>query len=231
MWLERLRIGWKMAGYSKGNETKRKFVLSTYAKLCQGDASTLTVRDLSRENNCSVAALYKHFDSLEYLITVASVRFLDEYMREYARILDDGTDFLQVYLDVWELFNHYAFARPDIYYRLFWGEDNSIFGNAFQDYFELFPFPGSEKYTAHYYTLLFNENIQERDFMMLRRIESAGQITGEDAWFFSYTNPLIAGGLLKDAVAMGEERRREQERLCNRLIRENMAHAKKTEQA
>ena len=166
-------------------EQERLRVILSYAKLCQGDASTLTVRDLSRENNCSVAALYKHFDSLEYLITVASVRFLDEYMREYAKILDDGTDFLKVYLDVWELFNHYAFARPDIYYRLFWGEDNSIFGNAFQDYFELFPFHGSEKYTAHYYTLLFNENIQERDFMMLRRIESAGQITGEDAWLLA----------------------------------------------
>lgn len=211
-----------MAVYSKGNETKKRFILLTYQKLCSEDASSLTVRDLARENGCSPAALYKHFDSLEYLITVASVRFLDGYMREYANLLDSDKDFLEIYIQGWELFDKHAFHRPDIYYRLFWGEDNSIFGNAFQDYFELFPFKGSEKYTAHYYTLLFNENLQERDFMMLRRLENMGRITGEDAWYFSHTNPLIARGLIQNAMSMEEEERTEQELLCNRLIRKNM---------
>ena len=210
-----------MAVYSKGNETKKRFVILTYNKLCEKKASELTVRDLARENGCSAAALYRHFESLEYLIAVASVRFLDGYMRRYAGLLDSDKDDLDIYIEGWELFDHYAFERPDIYYRLFWGTDNGVFGAAFQDYFELFPFKGSEKYTAYYYTLLFNENMQERDFMALRRLENARRIGSENALFCSYTNPLIAKGLIMSAMDQDEEGRRRQEQLCNRLIRQN----------
>ena len=211
-----------MAVYNKGNETKRRFVMLTYQKLQETDASNLTVRDLARENGCSAAALYKHFDSLEYLITVASVRFLDEYMKQYANLLDSEQDFRDIYIQGWELFNEYAFDRPDIYYRLFWGKDNSIFGSAFEDYFELFPFKGSEKYTAQYYTLMFDENIQERDFMMLRQIRNSGCIDDEDALYFSYTNPLIVRGLLNDSMKLDKPERKKQMELCNKLLRKNM---------
>ena len=210
-----------MAVYSKGNETKKRFVMLTYHKLCEKKASEITVRDLARENGCSAAALYRHFESLEYLIAVASVRFLDEYMRQYASLLDSDRDLLEIYIEGWELFNQYAFARPDIYYRLFWGTDNGVFGAAFQDYFELFPFKGSEKYTAYYYTLLFNENMQERDFIVLRRLENARRISSEDALFCSYTNPLIVKGLIMTAMDLDPKGRKEQEQLCNRLIRQN----------
>ncbi len=210
-----------MANYNKGNETRKKFILITYQKLCSEDASSLTVRSLAKELGCSAAALYKHFDSLEYLIAVASIRFLDEYMRQYANLLDSDKEFLEIYIQGWELFDHYAFARPDIYYRLFWGEDNSIFGPAFQDYFELFPFKGSEKYTAHYYTLLFNENLQERDYMMLRRLENMGYLNSDNALFLSYTNPLIARGLIQDARTADDEKRNQLRQLCDRLIRSN----------
>lgn len=211
-----------MAVYNKGNETKRRFVMLTYQKLQTTDASNLTVRDLAKENGCSAAALYKHFDSLEYLITVASVRFLDEYMKQYANLLDSEQDFRDIYIQGWELFNEYAFDRPDIYYRLFWGKDNSIFGSAFEDYFELFPFKGSEKYTAQYYTLLFDENIQERDYMMLRHIQNSGYIDNEEALYFSYTNPLIVRGLLSDSMKMEKPERKKQMELCNKLLRKNM---------
>ncbi len=211
-----------MAVYNKGIETKKKFIELTYAKLCEKEASELTVRDLAKENGCSAAALYRYFDGLEYLITVASVRFLDEYMQRYAELLDSDQDFREIYIRGWELFDSYAFQRPDIYHRLFWGTENSIFSAAFQDYFELYPFKGSEKYTAHYYTLLFNENIQERDFMVLRRMENMKLLKDEDARFFSYTNPLIARGLVEEAITAGKEERHELERLCNQLIRKNM---------
>lgn len=210
-----------MALYDKGIETKKRFIILTYNKLCEKKASELTVRDLARENGCSAAALYRHFESLDYLIAVASVRFLDEYMRQYANLLDSDRDLMEIYIAGWELFNHYAFDRPDIYYRLFWGTDNGVFGAAFQDYFELFPFKGSEKYTAYYYTLLFNENMQERDFIVLRRLENAKRISSRNALFCSYTNPLISKGLIMTAMDLDAEGRKEQEQLCNRLIREN----------
>ena len=211
-----------MAVYNKGNETKKRIVMFTYNKLLTTNASELTVRDLARGIGCSAAALYKHFDSLEYLITVASVRFMDGYMKQYANLMDSEMDFREIYIRGWELFNSYAFDRPDIYYRLYWGKENSVFGSAFQDYFELFPFKGSEKYTAQYYILLFDENMQKRDHMMLRQLENRGYITSEDAMYFSYTNPLIVRGLLRDSMKMEKKERAEMEQLCNKLIRKNM---------
>ncbi len=211
-----------MAVYAKGIETKKRFILSTYRKLLVQDSSEISVRKLAEENGCSVAALYKHFESLDYLIAVASIRFLDEYMVEYGKLMDMEKDPLSIYIEGWELFNHYAFQRPDIYYRLFWGDGNSIFENAFQDYFELFPVAGPEKYAAYYYTLLFDEDMQNRDFVVLRRIVNMDLITDEDAYYYSWTNPLIVKGLLASAMKEKEDKRNELKEICNRLIRRNM---------
>lgn len=211
-----------MAGYNKGNETKKRFIMLMYKKLCEQDASTLTVRDLAHQNGCSAAALYRHFESLEYLIVTASVRFLDEYMKEYAKLLDADENLLSIYIEGWELFNRYAFDRPDVYYRLFWGKDNCVFGNAVQEYFELFPFTGSEKYTAHYYTLLFNENMQERDFLMLRRVENMGLLAGDDAAYYSKSNTLLVKGMLSECMNKTKEERKKAELECNKLIKRNM---------
>ena len=211
-----------MAVYAKGIETKKRFILSTYHKLLVQDSSEISVRKLAEENGCSIAALYKHFESLDYLIAVASIRFLDEYMVEYGKLMDTDKDLLTIYVEGWELFNRYAFQRPDIYYRLFWGTGNSIFENAFQDYFELFPIIGSEKYTAYYYTLLFEDDMQNRDFIMLRRIANMNLISDDDAHYYSWTNPLLVKGLLDCAMKENADRRKELENTCNQLIRRNM---------
>lgn len=212
-----------MATYVKGIETQKQLVMLTYEKLCNQDASSITVRDIAKEKGCSAAAIYRHFESLEYLIVIASARFLHEYMIQYAKLMDnEELPYLEMYIQGWELFNHYAFERPDIYYRLFWGSDNRVFSDALQDYFELFPFDGSEKYMAYFYTLMFNDDMEARDLLMLRRAENEQLITGEDAVYFSKTNPLISKGMLLDSMNKSLEERREIEKICNGLIRKNM---------
>ncbi len=211
-----------MAIYVKGNETKKRIILYTYNKLREQEASTFTARGIAKDCGCSAAALYRHFDSLDYLLVVASIRFLDDYLTEYARILDSGDDILKIYLDGWKLFNSYAFDRPDIYYPLFWGEKNSVFSSAFQDYFELFPFDGSSEYTALYYTLLFNNDMQERDTVMLRRVENAGYLHGREVEFYSWSNTLIVRGLIQEAIGCSEEERSKKRKLCSWLIVTNM---------
>lgn len=211
-----------MANYVKGNETKKRIVLCTYRKLCEQEASALTARGIAKECGCSAAALYRHFENFDYLLVIASIRFLDDYLTDYARLLDSGKSILEIYIEGWELFNEYAFQRPDIYYPLFWGEENSVFSSAFQEYFELFPIDGSKEYTAYYYTLLFNSDMQERDSVMLRRVENSGAIHGKEREYFSYSNTLIARGLIQEAIGCTEEERIEKKELCNWLMRSNM---------
>jgi hypothetical protein len=105
---------------------------------------------------------------------------------------------------------------------LFWGEYNNEFANAMQEYFELFPFSGSEKYPAFYYTMLFSDNIRERDFFMLHRAVNRKLLAEEDAMYFSKTNPLIVKGMLSECITLGVEARKLAEAECNFLLEKNL---------
>lgn len=211
-----------MAVYTKGKETKRQIVDLTYHLLRDRDAASITVREIADAQGCSPAAIYRHFESFDALISVASVRFLHEYMEEYAALMDSGQPFFEMYLAGWELFDRYAFERPDLYYRLFWSEENRNLGDAVQDYYELFPFEASEQSAAYFYSLMFDENMVSRDYLMLHRAVSSGLITEDDANYFSQSNILIARGLIYDAMSANEDKRRELCALCGDLISKNM---------
>jgi AcrR family transcriptional regulator len=211
-----------MAVYLKGYGTKRDFVTLAYKHLLTNNASSLTVKDIANEKGYSAPSLYKHFKSLEYLLVVASVKFLDEYMYEYAQLLESDKDPLRTYVAVWKLFNRYAFERPDIYYRLFWGQHKKTFTSAIREYFELFPFSGYKKCPGYFYLILVNDSIQERDLLMLRRVPNRKLLSDEDAVYFSKTNPLIVKGLLIDIMDQPPDVRKQAEQECNYLIEKNL---------
>lgn len=211
-----------MAVYEKGKETKRRLILAMHNKLKTQDASEIKVREFAKEAGCSPAALYRHFESLEYLIVLGTMRFFIDYMDEYGQLMDSYENLMEAYIRGWELFNKYAFARPDLYYRLLWGSYNTTFSDALDEYFELFAVRGSERYPAHFYTLLFTENIQERDFLMLKRAVNRNMLTYEDAVYFSKTNTLIVKGMLEIYMGRNPEERKDGERECNQLLVKNL---------
>lgn len=215
-----------MANYTKGCETKRRLIQLTHNWLLKNDNSTPTVRNLANENGRSAPALYRHFKSLEYLVVVSSVKFLKKYIDEYSRLLDSEKNPMEIYIEGWKLFNGYAFTRPDIYYRLFWGQYNNEFASAIQEYFELFPFSVSEKYPAYFETLFNNANIHERDLWVLRRAVRRGIISEEDAGYFSKTTPLIAQGMLNGCIELKPESRELAETECNYLLEKNLERSK-----
>jgi AcrR family transcriptional regulator len=219
------RKGTSMAVYTKGKETKRQLVDLVYRMLRERDASTVTAREIAVAQGCSAAAIYRHFESLEALISVASVRFLHAYMEEYSALMDSDQPFLETYVQGWELFDRYAFERPDLYYRLFWGEENHNLSDAVQEYYELFPFEASKKSAAYFYTLMFNDDMVERDYLMLHRAVNMGLISDEDARYFSRSNTLMARGMIYDAMAAEAGEREELCQTCSELIRVNMSRA------
>ncbi len=195
-----------------------------YGRLKEQEASEITVREFAKENNCSPAALYRHFESLEYLIILGSVKFFMDYMTEYGRLMDSGGKLLESYVKGWQLFNRYAFERPDLYYRLLWGHYNKDLSDALAEYFELFPTKGSEQYPAYFYTLLFTSDIRERDFLVLRRAVNYGMLSYEDAVYFSSSNTLLVKGMLEMYMGCSREERKQGEETCNRLLLRNLGN-------
>ena len=222
IYLQLQKNTYDMAGYEKGYETKRRLIMSMYNKLKVQDASEITVREIAKENQCSPAALYRHFESLEYLIILGSMRFFIDYMVEYGHLMDSNNNLMDSYIKGWKLFNKYAFERPDLYYRLLWGQYNAMFSDALVEYFELFPVSGSERYPAYFYTLLFTEDIIERDFLMLRRAVNYNLLSYEDAVYFSKSNTLIVKGMLEMYMGRDLESRRQGEQECNELLLKNL---------
>lgn len=211
-----------MAVYEKGIETRRNLVLATYHMLQEMDASKITVRALAKEVGCSPAALYRHFENIEYLIVLASIRFFETYLIEYGVLMDSEPNLLKQYVDGWKLFNRYAFERPDLYYRLMWGQYNAAFSEALNEYIELFPIAASNSSPDYFYTMIFDDDIMERDFLILRRAVNHDLISEENARYFSKSNPLLVKGMLEMYMDkdLAERKRGEQE--CNSLLLKNM---------
>lgn len=211
-----------MAVYEKGMETKRNLILTTYRMLQEMDASKITVRAVAKKVGCSPAALYRHFDNIEYLIVLASIRFFENYMIEYGVLMDQEPNLLKQYVDGWKLFNRYAFDRPDLYYRLMWGQYNSDFSDALSEYIELFPFSASSSSPDYFYTMIFNSDIMERDFLVLRRAVNQGLLSEADANYFSKSNPLLVKGMLEMYMDKDLATRKRGEQECNALLLKNL---------
>ena len=213
-----------MATYENGIDTKKRLITAAYSRLIDNEVSAITVREITKECGCSPAALYRHFDGIEHLLIIASIKVYEAYLIEYSRLIKRIEEPIEQYLEGWKLFNQYAFARPDIYYRLIWGGEqyNLEYSSGFAEYMQLFPLDRRISAQAMFYTLLFNENIDSVDYLVLQRAVNQGKMTDEDARYYSKSNPLLAKGMLESVLNKCEEDRRKAKLECDGLIMKNM---------
>lgn len=212
-----------MATYAKSTTTKSKFIMSAYRHLESQDDPTLTVRALAAENGYSVAALYKHFESLEYLLVVASIKFIGEYLSEYARLLDGSKSPLQIYAEGWDVFIECAFGRPDIFHRIFWEIEQEDLEHAFIDYYRVFPPEDPELNAVQFSVLITNDDLRGRDRTLLGPLVKCGELDAEGLKFLSMSTELIVSGLLKRAIGASEEERDSLKRHCRELVSRNIS--------
>lgn len=161
-------------------------------------AENINVRELSKRAGFSQAALYKHFDNLEYVLVLASIRFLNDYLKEINHVTSTTKNPLEINIETWRCFNRYAFANPQVFLHLFWEIDNNKLETALQEYFELYPLEVSISTVAMFCYPLFVGNIEERDFMWMRRAAAEGLIHYNDAAYISRVNCLIVRGMLME---------------------------------
>ncbi|MDL2259884.1 hypothetical protein LJB99_03295 [Deltaproteobacteria bacterium OttesenSCG-928-K17] len=134
--------------------------------------------------------------------------------------MDSDCDFPENYLAGWKLFNRYAFADPDIYYGLFWGEYQGSYCNAMEEYYELFPVTGSKKYPARFLSLFSSGDIYERDLQVLRLACGKNLMSEADAVYLSRLNPLIVKGILLETISSKDRKQAEEE--ANQLLQQNL---------
>ncbi len=205
-----------------GIGTKKTMVYEAAKLLEHRYQSEIKVSDVAALCHCSPATIYKRFGNLEYLLYVASIGFLEDYMQEFKGIQENGKPMFDRYLAGWIRFNKYAFKSPDVYIRLFWGEHSDKFSDAVGEYFELFPQFSEDNDRNLFYRVFFaNGDMRQRDLILLSIASKQGALTMKAAEFLSITNPILVESHLRKVVAATDAQKAQAEEECNSLIIHN----------
>lgn len=184
----------------------------------------IRVRDLAKRVECTAPALYKHFENMDYLLGVASLKYLRPYIEELRENLMKNSDIIEAELEAWRLFNKYAFRYPGLFLNLFWSGKEDFLESILQEYFEMYPLEVRGKDIALFYTSIFSGSVEQRDYVWFRRAAAEGLLNYDDAKYVSEINCLIARGLLHKHMYdyRDEQIYKEAVEKCNDLIEKNI---------
>jgi AcrR family transcriptional regulator len=179
------------------NMMKKELVEKTYEILKTEGIESITIRYIGTKAGCTSAAIYKHFENLDHLLTFASIRTLQNYFQEFKEIMNRDMNMLDLALKLWERFAYYAFKDVDIFERLFWGKYNELLGDMTYEYYLLFKdeMKGFDGLSA---SILFNDNLRVREETMLRRAAATGCLPSEDVVMLSDLVVCLFHGMLLD---------------------------------
>lgn len=175
--------------------TKKEYIEATYNILVQDGIDGITIRKVADAVGCSSAALYKHFDDLDHLISLASVRFLRSYAEDTRMLSRLDLNPLELNLQLWECFAYYSFENIPIFENLFFGKNIENIQKNISDYYQEFPDELTDM-RGYLNLLMRSSNIMERDFIMLKRGVDAGMIDLESADYLSKTDIYVFRGML-----------------------------------
>lgn len=175
---------------------KRQFIEATYQVILKEGVKGIKIRTLANMIGCTSAVLYKYFDNLDHLITLASIRFLKDYMKIFQEMNEvKNKNPIKFSENMWKIFIDESFKHPDIYNILFFGEYSSQLGDTIYEYFQLF---SEEMFEMDGYTvsILFNGNLEDRELILLRTAANKKMISLDDAKILSTLETMIYQGYL-----------------------------------
>lgn len=180
-------------------DVKRQFVEVTYNILEREGPDGIKIRRLANELNCTSTVLYRYFDSLDHLIVLASIRFLNEYINDFKNMVSDPlilTDPYKLNLRMWESLAYHAFKNAPIYENLFFGKYQNSLGEVIFEYYQLFMDSFKQDFDGYSTSILFNDDLFQRNFILLRHAATLGTITIQEAESLTQIECHIFRGIL-----------------------------------
>ncbi len=161
------------------NNTKKELVQKTYQILLDEGIDSVKIRRIASEVGCTSPVIYKHFEDLDHLMVFASIRFLESYLRDFKVIMNSGDDYQKMHLKLWRMFSENAFNQIPAFEMLFWGKHKERLGDIIFEYYQLFKdeMTDFDGLTA---SVLFSNDVYERETIMLRRAAAMGKIHYDD---------------------------------------------------
>lgn len=98
---------------------KRRYIEATYQVILKEGVKGIKIRTLAEMIGCNSAVLYKYFDNVDHLITLASIRFLKNYMKIFQEMNEmKNRNPIRFSEKMWKVLIEESFKYPDIYYIL-----------------------------------------------------------------------------------------------------------------
>lgn len=188
--------------------TKQTLIQATYDLIWEQGIEGITIRKISNRLSLSSAALYRHFDNLNQLLTYACIKFLEPCIEDYKLIELTTDNPLDISLKMWSTLAKRSFYTPQIFSALFLSPYRTQLPDIIQDYYCIFAqnvFNVQE--TLHYMQILARIFFQNRTYLQLCPSYSSERSidTMSDLTFYTYSGMLAILAQKEYPVAEVEE--------------------------
>lgn len=204
---------------------KIELIQKTYELLKETAPDELKIRDIAKVCNCTPTVVYKHFENLDDLIRFGCVHFLEDYIRETMKIVNENMDPLEMLIIMWDEFSKCAFQNVDVYLHLFWGRYCSQLGDTIFDYYQLFP-EQWQTMGGLFTSTFFNSEIKERNYTIVRRAAAVGYFHHTETKVISDMQCYLMHGMLMDYRSCYRQpgKAEEEQKLFMQILRSQIQH-------
>lgn len=131
-------------GRAKYSEDKRKDMLLMFIQTARDIIDSegidqVTIRKIAKASGYNSATIYLYFRDLDELMCLASLGYVEDFIRAWVDGLKKPMNTLETYCFSWEMFASYAFMHPQVYNHLFFYHHSRPFAETVRYYHELFP--------------------------------------------------------------------------------------------
>lgn len=151
-----------------GRSKKADLIKTTYELLATHDPQELSIRAIAAEAGCTTGAVYRHFENVDHLLLVASVKFLEDYMVDLNDLLLKDDDPLLQHVEMWRSFGRQAFLHIDAFEMMFWRVSEDELNDAIFTYYQEFP-ESWRKLSGFQVMVFFSSSLKERNLLTLNR--------------------------------------------------------------
>ena len=176
-------------------EIKKQYIECVYHLLQTEGIDNVSIRRVSKELGYNSAKLYRHFNDLEHLICLASVKYLEPYFEEIKICSKTISNPIELNLKLWQSFSKYAFHHPTIFEMIFFGNYSSNLMELMYEYYEIYS-SNFLDFDGFAVSFIFNGDIFERDYMFYRRAASMGYLSAESGRLLAQVGVYMFHGIL-----------------------------------
>lgn len=176
--------------------SNREYIDAAYALISEVGIENVTIRQVADKVGVSSASLYRHFDNLDHLLALASVRFLKDYSADASFLARVDLNPMELDFELWECFAFYAFQNVPVFENLFFWDDPDRAQQIVLEYYSVFP-EDLTHVREYIFEMLREGNLFRRDYYVMSQAVASGMITEESAQTISKTVVYMFRGMLQ----------------------------------